>query len=62
MPYEDAESRFPLTFHTADDTLNKNNDLMMAIITPGAILLNNFSSGKNTNTTHEFYNPSALAR
>jgi hypothetical protein len=24
--------------------------------------VNNFGSGKNTNTTYEFYNPSALAR
>jgi len=62
MPYEDAESRFPLTFHPADDILNKDNDLMMAIITPRAIRVNNFGSGKNTNTTYEFYNPSTLAR
>jgi len=61
MPYEDEESRFPLTFHPADDTLNKDNDLMMAIITLRAIPVNNFGSGKNTNTTYEFYNPSALA-
>jgi len=62
MPYEDLESKFPLTFHPFDDALNKDNDLMMAIITPRAILVNNFGSGKNTNTTYEFYNPSALAR
>ena len=61
MPYENAESRFPLTFHPADDALNKNNDLMMATITPRAIPVNNFGSGNNTNTTYEFYNPSALA-
>jgi len=62
MLYEDAESRFPLTFHPADDALNKDNDMMMAIITPRAILVNNFGSRKNTNMTYEFYNPSALAR
>ena len=62
MPYEDEESRFPLTFHPADDALNKDDDLMMAIITPRAILVNNFGSGKNTSTTYEFYNPSALSR
>jgi hypothetical protein len=62
MPYEHEESRFPLTFHPADDALNKDNDLMMAIITPRAILVNNFGSGKNTNTTYEFYNPSAQSR
>jgi len=61
MPYEDLESRFPLTFHFADDALNKDNDMMMAIITPRAILVNSFDSGKNTNTTYEFYNPSTLA-
>jgi len=35
---------------------------MMAIITPRAIPVNTFGSGKNTNPTYEFYNPSALAR
>jgi len=38
-----------------------DNDLMMAIITPRAILVNTFGSGKNTNATYEFYNPSALS-
>jgi len=62
MPYEDPETRFPLTFHPFDNALNKDNDLMMAIITPRAIPVNSFGSGKNINTTYEFYNPSALAR
>jgi len=35
---------------------------MMAIITPRAIPVNTFSSGKNTNATYEFYNPSPLSR
>jgi hypothetical protein len=61
MPYEDAESIFPLTFHPVNDTVNKDNDLMMATITPRAIPVNNFGSEKNTNTTYMFYNPSALA-
>jgi len=61
MPYENEESRFPLTFHPADDALNKDDDLMMAIITPRAIPVNNFRSGKNTNTTYESYNTSALS-
>jgi len=61
MPYEDLETRFPLTFHPFDDALNKDNDLMMAIITSRAIPVNTFGSGKNTNPTYEFYNPSALA-
>jgi hypothetical protein len=62
MPYEDPETRFPLTFHPFDNTLNKDNDLMVAIITPRAIPVNSFGNGKNINTTYEFYNPSALAR
>jgi len=62
MPYEDPETRFPFTFHPFDDALNKDNDLMMAIITPRAILVNSFGSGKSTNPTYEFYNLSALAR
>ena len=33
MSYEDPQSRFPLTFHPADDAPNKDNDMMMAIIT-----------------------------
>jgi len=62
MPYEDPETRFPLTFHPFDDALNKDHDLMMAIITPRTIPVNFFGSGKTSNPTYEFYNPSALAR
>jgi len=62
MPYEDPETGFPLTFHPFDDALNKDLDLMMAIITPRAITVNFFGSGKTSNLTYEFYNPSALAR
>jgi len=62
MPYEDPETRFPLTFHPFDNALNKDNDLMMAIITPRVIPVNSFGSRKNINTTYEFYNLSALAR
>jgi len=62
MPYEDPETRFPLTFHPFDDALNKDHDLMMAIITPRAIPVNIFGSGKTSNPTYDFYNPSALAR
>jgi hypothetical protein len=61
MPYIDEETRFPLLFNFADDTLNKDDELMMAIITPRAIPVNTFSSGKNTNITYEFYNPSAVS-
>jgi hypothetical protein len=35
---------------------------MMAIITPQAIPVNTFGSGKNTNITYEFYNPSVVSR
>ena len=62
MPYIDEESRFSLLFNLANEALNKNKDLMMAIITPRAIPANTFSSGKNANSTYEFYNPSAVAR
>jgi len=62
MPYEDLETRFPLIFHPFDDALNKDTDLMMAIITPRAIPVNTFGSRKNSSPTYEFYNPSALAR
>ena len=61
-PYVDEESRFPLLFDLADEALNKDNDLMMAIITLRTIPVNTFSSGKNTNTTYEIYNPSTLSR
>jgi len=62
MPYEDPETRFPLTLHPFDDALNKDYDLMMAIITPRAIPVNFFGSGKASNLTYEFYNSLALAR
>jgi len=62
MPYVDEESRFPLLFHPTDEALNKDNDLMMAMITPRAISVNPFGGGKSTNTTYEFYNPSAVSR
>ena len=62
MPYIDEESRFPLLFNLADEALNKNNDLMMAIITPSAIPVNTFSSAKNASISYKFYNPSAVAR
>jgi len=61
MPYIDEEFRFPLLFNLADEALNKDNDLMMAIITPQAILANTFGSGKNTSITYAFYNPSTVA-
>jgi len=34
----------------------------MALITPRAIPVNFFGSGKTSNQTYEFYNPSALVR
>jgi len=39
MPYEDPDTRFPLTFHPFNDALNKDRDVMVAIITPRAILV-----------------------
>jgi hypothetical protein len=61
VPYIDEDNKFPLLFNFADDDLNQDNELMMAIITPRAIPVNTFGSGKNTNTTYEFYNPSAIS-
>ena len=61
MPYEDPDTRFPLTSHPFDNALNKDHDLMMAIITPRAIPVNFFGNGKAFNLTYEFYNPSTLA-
>jgi hypothetical protein len=46
MPYIDEETRFPLLFNFTDDTLNKDDELMMAVITPRAIPVNTFGSGK----------------
>jgi len=62
MPYEDPDTMFPLVFHPFNDALNKDHDVMMALITPRAIPVNFFGSGKASNQTYEFYNPSALAR
>jgi len=62
MPYEDPDTMYPLVFHPYNDALNKDHDVMMALITPRAIPVNFFGSGKASNQTYEFYNPSALAR
>ena len=62
MPYEDPDSMIPLVFHPFNDALNKDHDVLMALITPRAIPVNFFGSGKASNQTYEFYNPSALAR
>ena len=62
MPYEDPHTMFPLVVHPFNDALNKNHDVMMALITPRAISVNFFGSGKASTQTYEFYNPSALAR
>jgi len=62
LPYEDPDTMFPLVFHLFNDALNKDHQVMMALITPRAIPVNFFCSGKTSNQTYEFYNPSALAR
>jgi len=62
MPYEDPDTMFPLVFHLFNDALNKDHNVMIALITPRAIPVNFFGSGKASNQTYEFYNPSALAR
>ena len=62
MPYEDPDTRFPLVFHPFKDALNKDHDVMMAIITPRAIPVNFFGGEKASIQTYEFYNLSALSR
>jgi len=62
MPYEDPDTMFPLVFHPFNNALNKDDEVMMALITPRVILVNSLGSGKTSNQTYEFYNPSALAR
>jgi len=61
MPYEDPDTMFPLVFHPFNNAVNKDDEVMMALITPRVIPVN-FGSGKTSNQTYEFYNPSALAR
>ena len=61
MPYEDPDTMFLLVFHPFNDVLNKDHDVMTALITPRAIPVNFFGGGKTSNQTYEFYNPSALA-
>jgi len=61
MPYEDPDTIFPLVFHPFNDALNKDHDVMMAIITPRAIRVNFFGGGKASIQTFKFYNPLALA-
>jgi len=62
MPYEDLDTMFPFVFHPFNDALNKDHDVMMALITPRAIPVNFFGSGKASNQTYEFYNSSTVAR
>jgi len=61
LPYDDQDTMFPLVFHPFNDALNKDHEVMMALITPRVIQVNFFGCGKTSNQTYEFYNPSALA-
>jgi len=51
MPYEDPDTMFPLVFHPFNDALNKDHKVMMVLITPRAIPVNFFGSGKASNQT-----------
>jgi hypothetical protein len=62
LAYDDPDSMLPLVFNPFDEALDRNNEVMMAIVTPRAIPVNFFGSGKTSPQTYEFYNPSALAR
>ena len=62
LAYDDPDSMLPLTFNPFDEALDRDNEAMMAIVTPRAIPVNFFGSTKTSPQTYEFYNPSALAR
>jgi hypothetical protein len=62
LAYDDPDSMLPLVFNPFDEALDRDNEVMMAIVTPRAIPVNFFGSGKTSPQTYEFYNPSALAR
>ena len=61
LAYDDPDTVFPLVFNPFDEALDKNNELMMALVTPRAIPVNFFGIGKTSPQTYEFYNPSTLA-
>ena len=62
LAYDDLDSQFPLVFNPFNEALDTDHEVKMALITPRAIPVNFFGSGKNSIQTYEFYNPSALAR
>jgi hypothetical protein len=62
LAYDDPDSMLPLTFNPFDEALDRDNEVMMAIVTPRIIPVNFFGSTKTSPQTYEFYNPSALAR
>jgi len=62
LAYDDPNSMFPLVFNPFNEALDTDHEVKMALITPRAIPVNFFGSGKNSIQTYEFYNPSALAR
>jgi len=62
LAYDDPDTVFPLVLNPFDEALDKDNEVMMALVTPRAIPVNFFDSGKTSPQTYEFYNPSALAR
>jgi len=62
LAYDDPDSMLPLAFNPFDEPLDRDNEVMMAIVTPRAIPVNFFGSTKTSPQTYEFYNPSSLAR
>jgi len=62
LAYDDPDSMFPLVFNPFNDALDTDHKVKMALITPRAIPVNFFGSGKTSIQTYEFYNPSVLAR
>ena len=48
LAYDDPDSMLPLVFNPFNEALNKDNEVMMAMVTPRAILVNFFGSEKTS--------------
>jgi len=61
LAYDDPDTMFPMVFNPFNDALDTDHEVKMVLVTPRAIPVNFFGSGKTFIQTYEFYNPSALA-
>jgi len=48
LAYDDPDNMLPLVFNPFNDALGKDNEVMMALVTPRAIPVNFFSSEKTS--------------